>query len=86
MAMIVSLCLPLWPLDENKSAKTVDTNEAYDGPRSGQTHILLQNQAIQVKDLANHLTCPMKCRSNGVHINKVPKYITDGLNETTNAI
>ena len=60
--------------DGHKSAKTVDGTVGYQDPQSGQTFMLVINQAIHIDGLVNHLLCPMQCRINGMQINEVPKF------------
>ena len=44
------------------------------------------NQAIQIKTLANHLSCPKQCCQNDVHISEVSKFLSDSPVENTHPI
>ena len=63
------------PNDGHRSAKTDDAAVGYQDPQSGQTFILMINQAIWIDGLVNHLLCPMQSCLNGVHISEVPKFL-----------
>ena len=47
---------------------------AYDDPHSGETSILIINQAIEIPHLNNHLLCIFQCRMRWATINDVPKF------------
>ena len=54
--------------------RIVSAAVAYDDPHSGETSILIINQAIEIPYLDNHLLCIFQCRMGGVAINDVPKF------------
>ena len=57
------------PKDGAKEYRMVTGVVAYDHQQTGQTYMLVVNQAIEVPHLQNHPLCPMKCQMNGVKIN-----------------
>ena len=59
----------------HKNVTTVDAAVAYDNPQTGDTSVLLINQAIMIPSMNNILLCPMQCRLNGVTVNDVPKFL-----------
>ena len=74
------------PKDGAKEYRTVTGVVAYDHPQTGQTYMLVVNQAIEVPHLQNHLLCPMQCRMNGVKTNKLPKFLAETPDKTTHAV
>ena len=59
----------------HKNITTVDAAVAYDNPQTGETSVLLINQAILIPSIKNILLCPMQCHLNGVTVNDVPKFL-----------
>ena len=53
----------------------MDAAVAYDNPQTGETSVLLINQAIMIPSIKNILLCPMQCCLNGVTVNDVPKFL-----------
>ncbi len=53
----------------------MDAAVAYDNPQTGDTSVLLINQAIMIPSIKNILLCPMQCCLNGVTVNDVPKFL-----------
>ena len=47
---------------------------------------LIDNQALHIDGLDNHLLCPVQFCLNGVHISEVPKFLAKSPTETTHAI
>ena len=74
------------PKDGTKEYRTVTGVVAYDHLQTGQTYMLVVNQAIEVPHLQNHLLCPMQCRMNGVKINELPKFLAETPDKTTHAL
>ena len=58
---------------ETIKCQTVTGVVVYDHPATGQTYMLVFNQAIYAELLENHLICPMQCWVHGVAINNTPK-------------
>ena len=52
----------------------------------GQVYTVSINQEIYIPQLENHVPCPMKCRMNGVNMNKLTKFLSDNPGEATNAL
>ncbi len=50
----------------HKNVTTVDAAVAYDNPQTGDTSVLLINQAILIPSIKNILLCPMQCCLNSV--------------------
>lgn len=65
---------------------TVTGVVAYDHPTTGQTFMLVFNQAIYAEAVENHLICPMQCRVHGVTINDTPKMFVAEATEHSHAI
>ncbi len=59
----------------HKNVTTVDTAVAYDDFLTGDTSVLLINQAILIPSIKYILLCPMQCHLNGVSIKDVPKLL-----------
>ena len=70
----------------HKGAQIVDATVGYQDPQSVQKSILMINQAICINGLENYLLCWMQCHPNGVHISKVPKFLTESPSVSTHAI
>ena len=66
--------------------RIVSAAVAYDDPHSGETSILIINQAIEIPHLDNHLLCIFQCRMGGVAINDVPKFQAPNPSLHTHAI
>ncbi len=56
----------------HKNVTTVDAAVAYNDPQTGDTSVLLFNQAILFPSIKNILLCPIQCRLNGVTVNDMP--------------
>ena len=69
-----------------KRAPIVDAAVAYDDPKSGETYILVINQAIHIPEMTHNLLCPMQCRMNDVLIDEVPKFLAPQPSDTTHSI
>ena len=69
--------------DGHKSAQIVDATVGYQDPQSVQMFILMINQSIHFNGLENYLLYWMQCHPNGVHISKVPKFLTERHSVTT---
>ena len=74
------------PREGTKEYRTVTGVVAYDHPQTGQTYMLVVNQAIEVPHLQNHLLCPMQCRMNGVKVDELPKFLAKTPDETMHAV
>jgi hypothetical protein len=59
---------------------------AYDHPTTGQTFMLVFNQAVFAEAVGNHLICPMQCWVHGVTINDTPKMFVAEATEHSHAI
>ena len=59
---------------------------AYDHPQTGETSLLIINQAIEIPHLRNHLLCIFQCRMSGAIINDVPKFQAPNPSVHTHAI
>ena len=68
------------------SLRTVSAAVAYDHPDTGETLILLVNQAIEVPHMGHNLLSTMQLRLNDVIVNDVPKFLTDKPTEETHTI
>ena len=68
------------------SLRTVSAAVAYDHPDTGETLILLVNQAIEVPHMGHNLLSTMQLRLNDVIVNNVPKFLTDKPTEETHSI
>ena len=53
-----------------KQFDTISGAVVYTHPFTGVRYHLIIYQAIHMPDLDHHLLCPMKCRANGVAVNK----------------
>ena len=65
------------PKDGHRSAKTIDATVGYQDLQNEKNFILIIKKAIHFDGLKSHLLCPMQCHLNGVHISKVPKFLTE---------
>ena len=73
---------PSGPVD--KDLKNVSAVLAYDDPVSGETLILMVNQAISIPaDISHNLLSPMQLRLNDVVVNKVPRFLTEEVTDHT---
>ena len=59
----------------HKNITTVDAAVAYDDPWTGDTSVLLINQAIMIPSIKNMLLCPMQCHLDGMAVNDVLKFL-----------
>jgi hypothetical protein len=59
---------------------------AYDDPRTGETYILMINQALYFQDMDYILLCPMQLRLNDVIVNERPKFLTERPTDQDHAI
>ena len=59
---------------------------AYDHPTSGQTYMLIINQAILIPEIDHNLLCPMQLRDNGIKVNDEPKHMLQDADEYHHAI
>ena len=75
---------PTGPVAE--SLDTVTAALAYDDPLSGQTVILVVNQATHVPHLAHNLLSPFQMRLNDVKVNDCPRFLTDKPSDETHTI
>ena len=69
------------PEDGSKFFRTVTGVLAYYHPQTGESYLLVINQAIHLDNLEQYLMCPMQCRTTGIKINETLKYqskATDG--------
>jgi hypothetical protein len=58
----------------NIKARTVTAVVAYDDPVSGETILLIINQAIYIPTLEHNLLCPMQMRLNDVLVSEIPSF------------
>ncbi len=58
----------------HKNVTTVDAAVAYDDTLTGDTSVLLVNQAILIPFIKNILLCPMQCHLNGATVNDAPNF------------
>ena len=72
---------PSGPVD--KDLKTVSAVLAYDDLVSGETLILMVNQAISIPDISHNLLSPMQLRLNDVVVNEVPRFLTEEVTDHT---
>ena len=75
---------PAGPVATN--LRTVSAALAYDDETTGQTVILIVNQAIYIPDLHHNLLSTMQVRLNDVKINDTPRFLTDNPDELTHSI
>ena len=71
---------------ESKVYETVSAALAYDDPKTGNTAILVVNQAISMPQLKHNLLCPMQLRHNDVEVDEKPKFLTSNPTEKSHAI
>ena len=69
-----------------KGLRTVAAALAYDDPKSGETKIIMLNQAILIPHLDVHLLCPMQLRMNDVKLCEEPKFLVDNPNDLMHAL
>eukprot|EP00934_Nitzschia_sp_Nitz4_P008127 Nitzschia sp. Nitz4//scaffold260_size33533//228//6137//NITZ4_007876-RA/size33533-snap-gene-0.41-mRNA-1//-1//CDS//3329544674//8117//frame0 len=69
-----------------KTYRTVDAAIAYDDPNTGETKIVMINQAIHIPHLSHNLINPMQIRMNDVTINDIPKFLVEAPDNETHAI
>eukprot|EP00934_Nitzschia_sp_Nitz4_P001810 Nitzschia sp. Nitz4//scaffold191_size41780//52//5493//NITZ4_007461-RA/size41780-processed-gene-0.69-mRNA-1//1//CDS//3329540163//1810//frame0 len=69
-----------------KTYRTVDAAIGYDDPTTGETKIVLINQAIHIPHLSHNLINPMQARLNDVIVRDVPKFLVENPDEETHAI
>jgi hypothetical protein len=60
----------------NIKARTVTAVVAYDDPVSGETILLIINQAIYIPTLEHNLLCPMQMRLKDVLVSEIPKFLS----------
>ena len=69
-----------------RDLRTVSAALAYDDAVSGQSVILIVNQAIFIPDLPHNLLSTMQLRLNDVKVNDVPRFLTDRPTEHTHSL
>ena len=72
--------------DGHKEFRLVDAALVYDCPYSGETKMLIVNQAVLIPTLHHNLLCPMQLRMNDVHVDETPKFLARDPNELTHAV
>ena len=71
----------------SKGLRTVSVALAYDDPVSGETVILLVNQAIHIPDISHkNLLLTMQVRLNDVRINDCPRFLSENVSDVTHSI
>ena len=55
---------------EIEACRTVSAVIAYDHPESGDTYILVFQQAILISQMENNLLCPLQMRDNDARVNE----------------
>lgn len=75
---------PSGPVASN--LRTVSAALAYDDAMSGQTVILIVNQAIYIPDLNHNLLGTMQLCLNDVKVNDVPRFLTDRPDQHTHSL
>ena len=70
----------------NKDLKTVSAALAHNDPVSGETLILMVNQAISIPDISHNLLSPMQLRLNDVVVNEVPRFLTEDVTDHTHSL
>jgi hypothetical protein len=65
------------PTIASKSLRIINAAIAYDSPESGETIVLIVNQAIHNPNVQHNLLCPLQLRTNGVTVNETPKFVAD---------
>ena len=60
---------------EIEACRTVSAVIAYDHTKSGDTYMLVLNQAILIPQMENNLLCPIKMRDNDVRVNDTSKFM-----------
>ncbi|KAI2491972.1 hypothetical protein MHU86_22592 [Fragilaria crotonensis] len=75
---------PNGPVD--KDMRIVTGALAYDDPVTGETVILLVNQAIYLPNISHNLLSTMQVRLNDVIVNDCPRFLTDQLTDLTHSI
>ena len=69
-----------------KSYRTVSAALAYDGPKTGEVHILEVHQVIEIPHLHHNLLFQMQLRANDVEVNERPKFLPRSLTDSSHAI
>jgi hypothetical protein len=64
------------PTITSKRLRIISAAIAYDMPDSGETIILLVNQAIYNPNVQHNLLCPLQLRLNDITVNERPKFLT----------
>ena len=62
-------------MGSKRDIKVVAAVVAYDDPTTGETVMLLINQAICIPTIEANLLCPMQLRMNDVMVDECPKHI-----------
>ena len=75
---------PTGPVTSN--LRTISAALAYDDAATGETVILVVNQAIYIPTISHNLLATMQVRLNDVKINETPRFLTDTLDELTHSI
>ena len=75
---------PTGPITSN--LRTVSAALAYDDAATGQTVILVINQAIYIPTIHHNLLATMQVRLNDVKINDTPRFLTENPDELTHSI
>ena len=71
---------------KSQTYRTVSAAVAYDDPATGDTSMLVINQAIHMPQLEHNLLCPMQMRQNDVEVDEKPKYLTEAPTEKSHAV
>ena len=74
------------PATGSQQLKIVSAAVAYDDHNTGETTILMINQAIYVPTVEHNLLCPMQMRLNEVEISECPKFLHPNPTDKTHAI
>ena len=72
--------------DGSVECPTISREIAYDYPISGQVYMLVYNQFICCKVLANNLMCPIHNCMEEVNINELPIFLVEDTDENTHSI
>ena len=73
-------------LGVTKNCRTVGAAVAYSDPGTGQTVILIINQATYIPNLDVNLLNPMQLRLSGVKVSEEAKFLAEKLDEHTHAL
>jgi hypothetical protein len=71
-------------VSEKEHCRTVSGVVAYDDPTSGETYMLVINQAIEIPSVKMNLLSPMQLRDNDLYVNEEPKHMA--LNPTEDLV